>query len=72
MKLFVWEERKDYEGLLTFAIAENIEEAKKLIIIETGYSHIYKYPDILPDFLNDSPDVYEVNKPVAFYMSHSG
>ena len=70
MKLFVWEKREDYEGTLAFAIAENIEEAKKLIITEMDYP--YKYPDVIPDLFDNSPDVYEVNEPVAFHMSHSG
>lgn len=72
MKLYVWETHKDYEGMLTFAIADSEEDAKKLIIQEIGFPGIYKYPDVLPDFMDEYCSVYDLNEPIAFYMSHSG
>lgn len=66
MKLFVWEYTKDYEGLLAIAIANNVEEAKKLIKVEGDYRFG------LPEFFDESPDEYDLDEPVAFYMSHSG
>lgn len=63
MKLFVWEYSEDYEGCLAFAIAKTIEEAKELIRKEVGYN---------PNVLDQYPCEYNLDKPVAFCMSHCG
>ena len=70
MKLYVWQKSEEYESMLAFAIAENEEEAKKLIVQELGYP--YKYPNIFLNWMNEHGSEYYLDKPVAYYMSHSG
>ena len=70
MKLYVWETDKKYESMLSFAIAKDKEEAKKIITREVGYP--YKYPNNIPEFLNEYCCMYDLDEPIAFYMSHSG
>ena len=70
MKLYVWEEQEEWESMLSFAIAENKEEAIKLITQEVGSP--YTYPDNIPDFLKEYCVEYELDEPIAYYMSHSG
>ena len=63
MKLFVWEYKKDYESFLAVAIAEDSEMARTLISRQEGFTS---------EHLKDFPCEYDLDKEVAFVMSHSG
>ena len=63
MKLFVWDEfAPDYSDGLAFAIASDENEARELIIDKKGYD---------PDSWG-SMQVFELDKPIAFYVSGKG
>jgi len=61
MKLYVWPEfERDFKAGLAFAIADDSEEARRMITEKTGF---------LPNSLAESPEVYELNNKIAYAVT---
>jgi hypothetical protein len=70
-KLFVWEcVYSDYTDGIAFALAETVEEARKLIVGEEWYNECIKW-NKNDDIFSDSYTVHEVTEKVG-YMRHGG
>lgn len=65
MKLFVWTDvLTDYTSGIMFALAKDAEEARKLLREKCSY---------IPDAdLGQTPDEYDLNTPLAFYIWGGG
>lgn len=65
MKLYVWREyARDYSSGLAVALANDSEEARSLIESEAeGYR---------AEELKQSPEVYELDTPIAFQVTGGG
>ncbi len=65
MKLFVWEDTlTDYTSGIMVAVATDVEQARKQLLEVCSY---------IPDKdLGNSPDVYELDDPVAFAVWGGG
>lgn len=64
MKLYVWEEYAyDWSSGLAIAIAENPEQARDMIAERQGWR---------AEELKNSPDVYELDSPIAFAVCGGG
>lgn len=63
LKLYVWEDCfRDWSAGLGVAIAEDSDEARRLLVEKIGYTH---------DDLAHPPAVYELTERVAFFV-HGG
>lgn len=64
MKVFVWREfARDYTSGMAVAIANDVEEARRLVNDDMPYSG----EDLAAD-----PEVYELTEPVAFTVAGGG
>ena len=64
LKLFVWDDyARDYTSGLAVALAYDSDEARDLIVKEHGWRCVE---------LANTPEVYELDKPIAFYVSGGG
>jgi len=71
MKLYVYEKQENYESCLIVVLANDVEEARKMITRDMGYP--YEYPNNMPIEAKElSSYGYEIDKPIIFSMSHSG
>ena len=73
LKLFVWEDvLADYFPGLAFAIAKDVNEARKLIKAKIkAESLVKRVREEDKEDLNQEPQVYDLDLPIAFYV-HGG
>lgn len=66
LKLFVWEDVLStyFEGVV-FALADNMEEAKKLILYKANTMDNEDVVDILKLVLEDTPKIYKAEEGVC-------